>query len=597
VVAGGRGGEGDGVSKAGHNRTICSNLNILSTVLQSNASERARNEAIAIWAVHGLNWLGYRLGRSRRSIQFLVSMEEARVRVKKTPDFYYQYSEDFDYRSYLEEKSHFDRIELSIDSGIRRLVASNDDLRNLGVKSTSEVTSAFDRVGAKLDSGFERLEISLDAAKAAIDDLRAVCEYGFSDLSLGLNSINQSLRELLEISRTPDQTWAFEQYSIAQDAFRRNLFAEALDYLDRAIDGHGNRSGYRIEHRFYMLRGLIYLGNYKNCDENVVKLINAQRDFLMAARYAENTSKVDCARSFGLAGWAFYCDGKMSESEANLRKSVELNSSDAASFFDLSKVLFYQGNLEEGRKILAATLRLDSSYGIRAAADLDFLDNKMETLEVIEDYRLELKSEVSTEIADLNTIRIDRKTLILKKYSCDPSEDRKVLEEIRESMSSAPISDLLSYKEKATTAMRNIKGKILSAKSTIETDINNTKQTRVKNPFSSIYNDSFDKLTTVVSVIAAPIGLFLYVSWVHQSGGSIFPQDDPYPPSGFFETVFTIIQPIWALIVAFAAVPIAIGFISYVLAPAFRASGELAKANNRRATTVELESEIKVLSL
>ena len=54
-----------------------------------------------------------------------------------------------------------------------------------------------------------------------------------------------------------------EQYTVAGDAFERGFSEEALDYVNRAIDGYGEKSGFKLESRFYILRGLIRLGGSK----------------------------------------------------------------------------------------------------------------------------------------------------------------------------------------------------------------------------------------------------------------------------------------------------------------------------------------------
>jgi hypothetical protein len=166
-------------------------------------------------------------------------------------NYFYRFSKDFDYRSYLETKSHFDRVQMSGDSGIRRILASDAELARSQIDSINGVGPKIDEIGLKIETGFEEVSVSIDAVKESIDDLRSICEYGFGEITLGLNNIDRSLSQLIEIARTPDQTWALEQFSIAQTAFQRNLFAEALDYLNRAIDGHGTNAGYTLEHRFH----------------------------------------------------------------------------------------------------------------------------------------------------------------------------------------------------------------------------------------------------------------------------------------------------------------------------------------------------------
>lgn len=255
---------------------------------------------------------------------------------QQTSGLFYSFRRGYNYLAYLEKKSHFDRVEIAVDSGIKRLVASNEALASAQLQAISELSS-------EIRDGVEAVCVSLDAIGRSIDDLKSVCEHGFSQIDLRLNNIDQSLEQLITIAQTPDQTWALEQYSIATDAFRKNLVEEALDYVNRAISGYGGQSGYRLDHRFYMLRGLIKLGSYKNYSPDIVDLEAATDDFLLAAKYSEHDNPKDYARSYGLAGWASYCRGRTKDAEGYLRRSIEANPEDDQSRFELSKVLFHMG--------------------------------------------------------------------------------------------------------------------------------------------------------------------------------------------------------------------------------------------------------------
>ena len=171
--------------------------------------------------------------------------------------FSYTYRKNNSYRSYLKDKSHVDRIEMAIHTGIKKLVTSNETLAQHQLK-------VIEKFGIEIPKGFMRISTSLDVIARNIKNLGSVCEYGFTQIDIQLNFIDNSINRLIEIAKTPDQTWALEQYSIAQDALRRNLVEDAIVYVNRAICGYRKRPGYPLDHRFYMFRGLIRLGNYNN---------------------------------------------------------------------------------------------------------------------------------------------------------------------------------------------------------------------------------------------------------------------------------------------------------------------------------------------
>nr|WP_306266421.1 hypothetical protein [Pararhizobium sp. IMCC3301] len=379
----------------------------------------------------------------------------------QTSEFSYVFREGYDYISYLEKKSHFDRVEIAVDSGIRKLVASNEELAKSQLQATSQL-------GADIREGFEGLSVSIDAVRHSIEDLKSVCENGFAQIDLSLNYIDQSIQQLIRIAQTPDQTWALEQYSIATDAFRKNFAEEALDYVNRAILGHGDRSGYRLEHRFYMLRGLIRLGNYKNHTPEILDLKAASEDFLLGARYAEHDSQKDCARSFGLAGWASYCAGRMEDAQKYLNRSIEINGADNQSKFELSKVLFHVGNKPEAKRYFSDTLRNDWKYALRAGSDEDFLKYRKDVEECINSYLSELRQDLSKAIGLYDRLELTKKQTVLSRYGLNlDTSPQSFFTKLKSSIKAAPIADLETMKSAVDENLRSLEDGLSSAKNQI----------------------------------------------------------------------------------------------------------------------------------
>jgi tetratricopeptide (TPR) repeat protein len=367
---------------------------------------------------------------------------------QQTPALYYSFSEKFNYREYLEQRSHFDRVEVTVDSGLRELLASNEALANRNIKASH---AAADRIAQRVDelsdtvaAGFDRMEFALGDVKSSVDGLQSICEHGFSELSLRLTSIGETLNELLKVARTPTQTWAWEQFSVAQDAFRRRLYTESLAYVNKAINGDGASAGYPLEHRFYILRGTIELGDYSNFSEEIVDVGKAKNSFLLAAKYAEHVDQRDFSRCLGFAGWAAYCAGDMQEAEDLLRRSIATNREDMQSTFELAKVCLKVGKVADGIKHFERAMRSDFGYGLRAAADPDFLAHKDAVNASIEAYRNELTQKLSSFSTRSKTLVSPERKAIIDRHDLKlDSQALSHLEELPKRIEKLPVSDLL----------------------------------------------------------------------------------------------------------------------------------------------------------
>lgn len=306
----------------------------------------------------------------------------------------YAFNDDFDYRAYLEMQSHFDRVQLGVRSEIKSLAISNEALAKRKIECLQKINGDVSNGLSRLEGRFESIEFSLDGIKGNLDELVSIASYGFSEVNFRLANIGDKLDSLVLAAKTPDQTWANEQYLIAYDAFGRFLFEEALDYIDRAIFGYGDRSGYRMDWRFHFLRGTIHLGSRENFDRNIVDLSQSRDDFLVAGKYSLASDKIASARSFGMAGWAAYCNGYADEAASLLRKSIGVNSADHRSHYDLAKVLFHSDSSCEARKHFDLSIRGNPFFALSAACDLDFLKHRTAVKDIIKKYSYEIRENI-----------------------------------------------------------------------------------------------------------------------------------------------------------------------------------------------------------
>lgn len=383
----------------------------------------------------------------------------------KPGGLYFQAGPDWNYLKYLETKSHFDALQLSVSSDIRKLAVSDEYLANKGIRqldgSAGRIAASVDRqtevIGAKLDHGFELLSVGLGEVKTSIDELSAVCETGFSEIALELGGISGSLDELIRLAKTPDQTWAFEQFEIAKTAFERCLFEEALDYASRAIDGHGAQSGYRLESSFHYLRGLIHLGSERNFHPSIVDPRRAMDDFLSAARYAEKVDRDRHSKSLQMAGWAAYCAGELTAAKDHLKASLKVERKDPETNFLMAKVFMNLAELDDAGKFYSTSLRTDIGYALRAANDPDFIDYQDRLISWFEQYRDELVVKCASYLAPSSIQRVENFIPLLVKHDMGPTrETLTVLKKTAFDLENETIDVLVEAEDDISSSLRAI---------------------------------------------------------------------------------------------------------------------------------------------
>lgn len=269
------------------------------------------------------------------------------------------------YRDYLRVQSVEKSLTAVVSNETRQLIASNQELAESGVAAGAGIQTA-------VEDGFEAVTFELQGISAGIANLALAIQWGFTEVLTAVGRVNDSLEELIAIAKTPAQTWAFEQFEIARDAYRRQLYPEALEALHRAIGGHQSNTGYRIEYRFHFLLGVIRLGSRSNIDESIVDPAVAENSFLTAARYAVTDAPLEAARAYVAAGWAAYCQGKTDLAVAHTQQAIVLDGHSAEAHFQFAKLLMHCDRTEVALEALGLAIERDRMYAIKAAADGDF---------------------------------------------------------------------------------------------------------------------------------------------------------------------------------------------------------------------------------
>lgn len=327
----------------------------------------------------------------------------------------YTFREGYDYKKYLEEQRHFDDLAADIDQSIAKLALSNTEVARLSteviVESQREAASQMNQELDSIRVGIERLDDtivdlrqSVQDVRWAIDEVRYSIESGFQLTAQRLSVIDDVLRDLLEAVKSPEKTWALEKYDIANDLYRRELYEDALSYLNDALHGHGDHRGYIFDPRVHMLKGNILLGDVKNFEPNLIDLAAAKKCFDEAVKYAKPSRDMlagaDGARQEELfqprvfarcsSAWASYVQGDMALAEKEYREAVKEGPNDARANYYLGKVLSHQGKFDEAESALDKAIRVNFFYIAKLATDQDYLKDRKRCERKVSNYREEL---------------------------------------------------------------------------------------------------------------------------------------------------------------------------------------------------------------
>ena len=319
---------------------------------------------------------------------------------------HYVFGTSLSYVDYLQAKSFEDNFRADIKAQTRALVASAEQLQHekISVLSTAtelqrEGNAIAQRTVAAIESGFETLSFQMLELTEGVHELNATFHWGFSNLLRAVDTMNDSLQQLIRIAKTPAQTWAYEQFEIARDAFRQELWDEAIEHVDRAISGFAGQTGFKLEHRFHFLLGTLRLGSVSNRSPSVVNLEAAQTAFLNAARYATHDYRKEAARAFLAAGWAAYCAGDTAVAKQHSESAIACDSELAEAHYQLAKVLLPRAEPSQALGPLRRSIRLDRNYAIKAASDGDFQSHETELNECLEGLRADAMRAAETCIA------------------------------------------------------------------------------------------------------------------------------------------------------------------------------------------------------
>jgi tetratricopeptide (TPR) repeat protein len=309
---------------------------------------------------------------------------------------YFRLSPDFNYRRYLENRSHFTELSSDISrehsqtrEALAKLTYASDGLAQ-SVNEIAEGTRSSVEYLSTISDQLDATNDTLRSIEIATERTNEILDMGFSRLISGMCGLQDTMEELLAAVKSPERTWAFEQFDLARECFGRRLFDECLRYLDSAINGDSGHQGYPIEYRFYLLRGVVLLGDAECAGEPFVSPTDAAAAFDLAAKYALPTERRTKARCLTYAGWALYCSGKEPEAVARYETALSVDDKCSEAHFQLSRLMLFRGDLEKGSAHLLRSIQINVFFAVVATEDATLAGYSAELKKVIEAQRRNL---------------------------------------------------------------------------------------------------------------------------------------------------------------------------------------------------------------
>ncbi len=272
------------------------------------------------------------------------------------------------YHQYLQAREFSDSIQFEISTQAKALIASNNRALSAQMEQIQEIgkSQADAMVMVSQSIGDLRQEMT-----RGFDSIGSILEYGFSDLIFAATRTNDLLAELLQTVKTPSQTWAYEQFDIGRNAFRRGLFDDALQSVNLAIDGFHGNVGFKSEHRFHFLRGIILLGDFRNNSPKIVDLAQAEAAFRLAAKYAQHDEPDEAGLALLYAARTANLQGKY-DLALELANQAEQNGPYAAVLYERAVAQIELGRRAEAREDCKDALCMDRNLLLKAAGDPHF---------------------------------------------------------------------------------------------------------------------------------------------------------------------------------------------------------------------------------
>lgn len=298
------------------------------------------------------------------------------------------------YQDKLRLQGQQESLRLELSNQTQALIADNQQLSAAGLAVLSQTG---DKIAIALSQQTQELA-------SAVAELDWTFRWGFNEVLASIENLNASVQRLVEIGANPSQTWAYEQFTIANDAYSRGLTADALEYVSRAINGYGSQAGYRLEHRFHFLLGLIRLGDHRGPTHPAIDLQLAEHAFHESAKYARSAK--EAARAELAAGWAAYCRGDLPAADQATSQAIHHNPGLAQAHYQLGKIRAASNLPSDALNHLGQACIIEMHYILKASSDEDYLRFEPDLRDFISQWLEQYRNACLKEMNRLNPLMI-----------------------------------------------------------------------------------------------------------------------------------------------------------------------------------------------
>lgn len=288
-----------------------------------------------------------------------------------------------DHLQWRQNKQYERSMRYAIDSAACQIVGSNEQLADRNIHALEQlrggltfIEHSLDGVAEEIRRQAEDIRSVRDAVVDGANQVTSALYWGFTQTFALIGRTNDKLDALYRIARTPSHNWAMEQFDNARDEYRRGLYAEALESVDRAINGYGGNPGYKTEFRSNLLLGTLRLGDNRNVDASIVDASLAETAFLNAARYAGTDYPQESGNALIWAGRAAFVGRDFKRALDHTSAGIALAPHHSIGHYQLSRLLLIHSRPAQAVEHLARAVALNPELSLSALADHEFLDDR-----------------------------------------------------------------------------------------------------------------------------------------------------------------------------------------------------------------------------
>jgi len=269
------------------------------------------------------------------------------------------------YTDYLQHRQFHDHMVIALSDERRALITAADRIGNAQIARLEAIEAGQSEAAAAIVMSVSALE---NATRDGFDRVGSMLDWGFSQLILEAKQSNELLEQIAHAVQQPTRTWAEEWYRHAVDQQRQDLYEEALQSVEWAINGHGSNTGFATDHRYHFLLGIIRLGSPRNHSPRVVDPAQAEEAFFTAARYARRDFPSEAAKALMCAARAAYVQGQFDRAVRHAEEGLQF-ANFAGLRYELARALLKVDRVADAEQHLQWAIRLDKWLLLKAEGD------------------------------------------------------------------------------------------------------------------------------------------------------------------------------------------------------------------------------------